>query len=165
LPLYSRKTFQEPTKCAHHKLERSLHRENVSKGHFVAREAEIVFGNRDEFEELANINGFETMDMLLTSLINEYTKTRKKIIVVTDGANPVCFFEGNSSSPTVINGSVDVQQVDASEIVDTTGAGDSFVAGFIYAFMESKDTRECIGKGCEISAKVIKTIGCNLLME
>lgn len=128
---------------------------------WLTKKADIVFGNRDEFEELASINGFQTMEDLLTDLLNESTDTSKqKIIVVTDGANPVYFYEGNSSS--IESGMVNVPQVNASEIIDTTGAGDSFVAGFIHAFMEGKSSKECIELGCEISAKVIKVIGCNL---
>lgn len=128
---------------------------------WLSKKADVVFGNRDEFEELASINGFQTMDDLLTDLLNEYSDTsRRKIIVVTDGANPVYFYEGNSSG--IETDMVNVPQVNAEEIIDTTGAGDSFVAGFINAMMEGKATRECIEVGCEISAKVIKVIGCNL---
>lgn len=128
---------------------------------WLTKKADIVFGNRDEFEELANINGFQTMEDLLTDLLNDYTNTDKsKTIIVTDGANPVFFYKGNSSS--IESDLVNVPQVNASEIVDTTGAGDSFVAGFIHALIDGKSMRECIEQGCEISAQVIKVIGCNL---
>ena len=128
---------------------------------WLTKNADIVFGNRDEFEELANINQFKTMDDLITDLLNEYNSVNKqKIIVVTDGANPVFFYQGNSSSG-IESESVEVPKVELSEIIDTTGAGDSFVAGFIHALMDGKSTRECIEVGCEISAKVIKVIGCN----
>lgn len=131
---------------------------------WLVKKADIVFGNRDEFEELASINGFQTMDDLLTDLLNQYTNTSKrKIIVITDGSNPVFFYQGNSSG--IESDLVNVPRVNADEIIDTTGAGDSFVAGFLYAFMEGKPTRECIELGCEISAKVIKVIGCNLPKE
>lgn len=133
---------------------------------WLTRHADIVFGNRDEFEELASINGYQTTEDLLTNLLNEHTNTnRNKVIVVTDGANPVYFCEGNSKSSCIECGHVDVPQVNSSEIIDTTGAGDSFVAGFIHGLMEGKQTRECIELGCEISAKVIKVIGCNLPKE
>jgi adenosine kinase len=128
---------------------------------WLTKKADIVFGNRDEFEELASINGFQTMEDLITSLLNEYSSSDKeKIIIVTDGASPVYFYQGNSSN--IDSDLVNVPQVNASEIIDTTGAGDSFVAGFIYALMDGKSTRECIELGCEISAKVIKVTGCNL---
>lgn len=128
---------------------------------WLTKKADVVFGNRDEFEELAAINGFQTTEDLLTDLLNEYNSANKqKTIVVTDGANPVCYYQGNSSG--VESDIVNVPKVTVEEIIDTTGAGDSFVAGFIYALMEGKAIRECIEVGCEISAKVIKVIGCNL---
>lgn len=131
---------------------------------WLSQKADVVFGNRDEFEELASINGFQTMDELLADLINKYNDAGKqKIIIVTDGANPVYFYQGNSCG--IDSGMVEVPRVNADEIIDTTGAGDSFVAGFIHAMMEMKPTRECIEVGCRISAKVIKVIGCNLPNE
>lgn len=133
---------------------------------WLTRKADVVFGNRDEFEELANMNGYQNMEDLLTSLLNEYTNTsRNKVIVVTDGANPVYFCQGNSVSSTIEADQVQVPQVNATDIIDTTGAGDSFVAGFIHGLMEGKPTRECIELGCEISARVIKVLGCNLPKE
>lgn len=131
---------------------------------WLTKRADLIFGNRDEFEELASINGFQTMDDLLTDLLNEFTSaSKRKTIVVTDGANPVVFYQGNSSG--IESDVVNVPQVNADEIIDTTGAGDSFVAGFIFALLDGKSTRECIELGCEISAKVIKVIGCNLPKE
>lgn len=131
---------------------------------WLSKKADVVFGNRDEFEELAAINGFQTTEDLLTDLLSEYnSQSKQKTIVVTDGANSVCFYQGNSSG--VETDLVNVPKVKLEEIIDTTGAGDSFVAGFIYALMENKPIRECIEVGCEISAKVIKVIGCNLHKE
>lgn len=128
---------------------------------WLIKKADIVFGNRDEFEELAAINGYEVMEDLLSDLLNEYTSVEKnKTIIVTDGKNPVFFYKGNAT--TVKSGQVNVPQVNSAEICDTTGAGDSFVAGFIRGIMEGKATRECIELGCEISAQVIKVVGCNL---
>lgn len=125
---------------------------------WLAKKADIVFGNRDEFEELASINGFQTMDDQLSDLLSNSEKD--KIIVVTDGASPVFFYKGNSTN--IESDLVNVPPVNVKDIVDTTGAGDSFVAGFLFALIEGKPIRECIELGCEISAKVIKVIGCNL---
>ena len=128
---------------------------------WLSKQADVVFGNRDEFEELASINGFHTMEDLLSNLLNEYSKVgSQKIIVITDGANPVFYYKGNSMG--IESDLINVPKVNPDEIIDTTGAGDSFVAGFIHALMDGKSTRECIELGCEISARVIKVIGCNL---
>lgn len=131
---------------------------------WMTSNADVIFGNRDEFEELATINGFESMDELFTDLFSTYSKgIQQKIVVVTDGANDVLFYKGNERSNE--SGSVNVPIVDKKEILDTTGAGDSFVAGFIYELIRGKDIRECIEFGVSISSEVIRTIGCNLLTK
>lgn len=128
---------------------------------WMVKKADIVFGNRDEFEELATINGFQSLEDLLKDFLSEYTKAnQEKIIVITDGANPVVFYEGSSNGLDC--SSVNVPIISQEDIVDTTGAGDSFVAGYIFALMKGKAVRECIEFGSSISAEVIKTIGCNL---
>lgn len=128
---------------------------------WLSKKADVLFGNRDEFEELANMNEFDSMDDLLVDLFKAYTKSTSKIIVITDGSNPVLFYSGNSSSG-VESDIVKVPKVKPEDIIDTTGAGDSFVAGFLQGMLEGKEIRECIEFGCEISAKVIKVLGCNL---
>ncbi|CAO1321032.1 unnamed protein product [Diamesa hyperborea] len=131
---------------------------------WLVRAADIVFGNKDEFEELATINGFPAMDDLLTDLLNGYDKNgRNKVIIVTDGANPVMIYEGHLNN--IQFDSHSVPEVDSDAIVDTTGAGDSFVSGFLHAFLQQKTTKsikECVEFGCEVSAKVITVIGCNM---
>ena len=128
---------------------------------WLTKRSDLIFGNRDEFEELASINGFKSMDDLFLSLFATYSKChRQKMIVVTDGANEVLFYKGNVDG--FDSGSVQVPFIKEEEIVDTTGAGDSFVGGFLYKLMREKDIKECIEFGIEISSKVIRTIGCNL---
>lgn len=128
---------------------------------WMIKRADVIFGNRDEFEELASINGFECMDDLFTELFSSYSKVLlQKIIVITDGADDVVYYKGDVNG--IESGSVIVPKVNKEDIVDTTGAGDSFVAGFLYEFIRGKDTRDCIDFGIAISSQVIKTIGCNL---
>lgn len=128
---------------------------------WMVQKADIIFGNRDEFEELATINGFQSMDDLLSDLFGKYMKNnRHKVVIVTDGADPVIYMCGNKNGFESNN--VEVPQVNIDDIIDTTGAGDSFVAGFLFALMKGDDVKKCIEFGCKISAAVIKTIGCNL---
>ncbi|KAG5678681.1 hypothetical protein PVAND_008332 [Polypedilum vanderplanki] len=128
---------------------------------WLVKKADIVFGNRDEFEELASINGLASMDDLIADLLGGYTKThRQKVIIITDGSNPVLCYEGNVNG--IETNIIEVPKVKHDKIIDTTGAGDSFVSGFLYALMKGSDMRQCIELGCKISSIVIQTIGCNL---
>ena len=48
------------------------------------------------------------------------------------------------------------------EIVDLTGAGDLFAAGFLHGYINKLSKRECLEKGTEMSSKVIQQIGARL---
>ena len=47
-------------------------------------------------------------------------------------------------------------------IVDLTGAGDLFAAGFLHGYINKFSIRECLAKGTEMSSKVIQQIGARL---
>ena len=48
------------------------------------------------------------------------------------------------------------------KIIDLTGAGDLFAAGFLHGYINKLSTKECLGKGTELSSKVIQQIGARL---
>ena len=48
------------------------------------------------------------------------------------------------------------------KIVDLTGAGDLFAAGFLHGHINELTTKECLEKGTEMSSKVIQQIGARL---
>lgn len=43
-----------------------------------------------------------------------------------------------------------------AEVVNTVGAGDSFIAGFLYGILNKLSIEECLQKGAEVSASVIE---------
>ena len=47
-------------------------------------------------------------------------------------------------------------------IVDLTGAGDLFAAGFLHGYINNLSARESLEKGTEMSAKIIQKIGARL---
>ena len=48
------------------------------------------------------------------------------------------------------------------KIVDLTGAGDLFAAGFLHGYINKLLTKDCLEKGTEMSSKVIQQIGARL---
>lgn len=53
----------------------------------------------------------------------------------------------------------DVPLVDKAEIVDTNGAGDAFVGGFLAAFINGKDIAACCAAGNFAAGTIIRTSG------
>lgn len=51
----------------------------------------------------------------------------------------------------------EVPPVAAGDIVDTNGAGDAFVGGFLAAFIKGKDTSDCCKAGNYAASVIIKT--------
>ena len=103
----------------------------------------IIFCNMDEYK-----------------IIKEYLNDKIKI-VVTNNSNPILFME---------NGKVFIQEIEKMDnVVSTTGAGDSFVGGFLGEFVLSKNLNESIQKGVITSQKSILGYGplikCNVDIE
>ena len=48
------------------------------------------------------------------------------------------------------------------DIVDLTGAGDLFAAGFLHGFINNYSTKESLEKGTEMSSKIIQKVGARL---
>ena len=48
------------------------------------------------------------------------------------------------------------------KIVDLTGAGDLFAAGYLHGYINNLSAQECLKKGTEMSSKIIEKIGARL---
>jgi adenosine kinase len=122
---------------------------------------DFLFGNETEASAYAGAVGWETTDVefiaIRLSLIPMNQKggeSRKRKVVITQGCEPTV---------VAINGLVTkypVTKVDASKIVDTNGAGDAFVGGFLAALSKSKDIAECCKAGNYSASTIIQHSGC-----
>ena len=48
------------------------------------------------------------------------------------------------------------------KIIDLTGAGDLFAAGFLHGYINNLGTKESLKKGTEMSSKIIQRVGARL---
>lgn len=127
----------------------------------LANRAMFVFGNRQEFEELAKAAGYEGVDDLGYKLLDAGDP---KIIIVTDGATGVKLITNyvEELSPSGLPRFEDFRAQRAEQLVDSTGAGDSFVAGFLHGWLEKRSVDECVRLASTVAAKVVAQVGCNL---
>ncbi len=119
------------------------------KPHFlnlVKNKLDITFANEQEIISLIKAKNFD-------EVIN-FSKQLNKLVIVTRGKKGAIAVNGDE----VIES--DVQK--NLKIIDLTGAGDLFAAGFLHGYINKLSTKECLEKGTEMSSKVIQQIGARL---
>ena len=84
---------------------------------------------------------------------------RPRVAILTHGAKPVTV---GTSRP---DGGVDVEEYPVpalakEQIVDTNGAGDSFVGAFLAELLQGKGFKEAINAGIYLSGEVVQRSGC-----
>lgn len=76
-----------------------------------------------------------------------------KILIITDAA---------AGSYGYFGGRVFCQKaVKVSSIIDSTGAGDAYTAGFIATYMKTKDIERAMQEGSNYAAKILQKLGAN----
>jgi len=119
------------------------------KPHFlelVKNKLDITFANEQEITSLIEAKDFN-------EVIN-FSKQLKKLVVVTRGEKGAAAIQGEEVIET------DIQQ--NLKILDLTGAGDLFAAGFLHGHVNKLSIKESLEKGTEMSSKVIQQIGARL---
>ncbi|CAN7037010.1 unnamed protein product [Brassica oleracea var. botrytis] len=119
---------------------------------------DFVFGNETEARTFSKVHGWETEDVeqiaVKISQLPKATGTYKRTTVITQGADPVVVAEdGKVTKYPVI-------PLSKEKLVDTNGAGDAFVGGFMSQLVKGKSIEECVKAGCYASNVVIQRSGC-----
>jgi fructokinase len=119
------------------------------KPHFlnlVKNKLDITFANEQEITSLIEAKNFN-------EVIN-FSKQLNKLIVVTRGEKGAIAIKGEEVIETGIKQNL--------KILDLTGAGDLFAAGFLHGYVNKLSIKESLEKGTEMSSKVIQQIGARL---
>ena len=119
------------------------------KPHFlnlVKNKLDITFANEQEITSLIEAKNFD-------EVIN-FSKQLNKLIIVTRGKKGAVAINGEEIVESGIQKNL--------KIVDLTGAGDLFAAGFLHGYINKLTTKECLEKGTELSSRVIQQIGARL---
>ncbi|XP_033886893.1 adenosine kinase-like isoform X1 [Acipenser ruthenus] len=119
---------------------------------------DILFGNETEAAAFAREQGFETEDIeeiaKKTQSLPKVNKKRQRIVVFTQGKDGTVVTSGNEVTISP------VLDIDQSEIVDTNGAGDAFVGGFLSQLVYDRPLEECIRAGHYSANVIIRRAGC-----
>lgn len=119
------------------------------KPHFlelVKNKLDITFANEQEITSLIEAKDFN-------EVIN-FSKQLKKLVIVTRGEKGAVAIQGEEVIKSGIHQNL--------KILDLTGAGDLFAAGFLHGYVNKLSIKESLEKGTEMSSKVIQQIGARL---
>ena len=119
------------------------------KPHFlelVKNKLDITFANEQEIMSLIDAKSFDE--------VIHFSKSLGKIIVLTRGEKGAVAINGGEVAECGIK--------EGLKIVDLTGAGDLFAAGFLHGHVNNMTLKESLDKGTEMSSKVIQQIGARL---
>jgi fructokinase len=112
----------------------------------LKNDLDILIGNENEINELANKKN-------LLDSVNQL-KGLNKLIVITRSENGSMAIKNNE----IIN----CNSIKVREILDLTGAGDLFAAGFLKEYLDNSDIKKCLETGSMLASKIIQKIGARL---
>jgi fructoselysine 6-kinase len=101
--------------------------------------------------------GLSADDTSTIAHIRNLAAEHDKLFVVTLGADGSRAFSGNKY--------FDCAAVTVDKVVDTTGAGDAFAAGFLAAYCHGSSIEDAMRKGAAIAATVVSHCGSYQLCE
>jgi len=119
------------------------------KQHFlnlVKNKLDVTFANEQEVTSLIDAKNFG-------EVIN-FSKQLNKLIVITRGEKGAVAINGEQIFESDVKKNL--------KIVDLTGAGDLFAAGFLHGYINELTIEKCLEKGTEMSSRVIQQIGARL---
>jgi sugar/nucleoside kinase (ribokinase family) len=113
---------------------------------FVQNDADIVVADEDEIHALLGTSSIEAAVAKLAAYDVLFAVTRSE------------------KGSVIVHGDVTVEQEAAKveEIVDTTGAGDAYAAGFLYGWVNDRPLSECAQYGTYCATKVIQQLGARI---
>ena len=112
----------------------------------LKNDLDILIGNENEINELANKKN------LLDSV--HQLKELNKLIVITRSENGSMAVKNNE----IIN----CNSIKVDKVLDLTGAGDLFAAGFLKEYLDNSNIKKCLETGSVLASKIIQKIGARL---
>ena len=112
----------------------------------VHNKLDIIFANEQEILELINAKSFDEVVLF-------GRKLNKTLVITRSDKGSVAINQ---------NEMVECESQKNLKIVDLTGAGDLFAAGFLHGFINDKSIKESLEKGTEMASKIIQKIGARL---
>ena len=121
-------------------------RHRVNFLELVKHKLDITFANEQEMISLIEAKNFDD--------VVTFAKELKKLVVITRGEKGAIAIFGEKT--------IEVGVKKNLNIIDLTGAGDLFAAGFLHGYINGLPTKDSLEKGTELSSKIIQKMGARL---
>ena len=119
---------------------------------------DFLFGNENEARAFAKSEGWETEDVeeiaLRAARFPKHNGCRARTVVFTQGADATVVAAGGKIAK------FPVTKIPADKLVDTNGAGDAFVGGFLSQLVAGKEVAECVRAGHYAAGVIVQQGGC-----
>jgi len=118
---------------------------------------DFLFGNETEAETWAQVEGWNTTDIefIATRLsLVPSLKSQKRTVVITQGVNDtiICTNGHVTRHPVIV--------LPQEKLVDTNGAGDSYVGGFLAGLVKGLPLDQCAKAGAYAASVIVQRSGC-----
>jgi len=84
---------------------------------------------------------------------------RPRNVIITYGAKPTIIATNDHSGEVTVQ-EVPITPIPAENVIDTNGAGDAFVGGFLSQLYQDKDIVTCVKAGNYLGGQVVQRGGC-----
>ena len=112
----------------------------------VRNKLDIIFANEQEISSLIDAQNFND--------VISFGQKLEKLLVIT---------RGEKGSLAIKNGEVtECKSKTNLNIIDLTGAGDLFAAGYLHGLINNLSIKSCLEKGTDMSSKIIQKVGARL---
>jgi fructokinase len=112
----------------------------------LVNDLDILIGNENEINELTNKKS-------LLESINQLKKLNKLIVITRSDKGSLAINDGE-----IIN----CESIKVNQILDLTGAGDLFAAGFLKEYLDKSKIKKCLETGSIAASQIIQKIGARL---
>ncbi len=104
---------------------------------------DLIFANEQEILSLTDSKSIKE--------VIAFAKQINKNVVITRGAKGSMSINNNEV--------IECKAKKISKIIDLTGAGDMFAAGYLHGYVNKLSNKQCLQKGNDLSSKIIQQIG------
>lgn len=119
---------------------------------------DVLFGNETEAETFAKEQNLGTDDLKTIALkicdLPKQNEKRRRVVIITQGSQPVLLAQEGKVKE------IPVEVLDKEKIVDTNGAGDAFVGGFLGQYVQGQPLEVCVRCGVWTATQIIQRSGC-----